>query len=721
MNKASLLPKYIAVFALLLTVGVYIPALSENFFADDFVYIVGNNKLLTIPWTGIWKIFLTRTNNFEYLPVRDLSYWIDYSLFGLNHAAFIAHNIFLYVLSCAVIWPCSKTILKILDPDIADTNEKSTALNWMLASIVVLFAFHPAHVESVAWASGRKELLSGLFSLCCLWQFSAAITRDTVSPGKLALAVLFFLLALGSKVAILPLAGVMFLLVLVRFRNHSGWEFGKNLRITAIFLFVIFVISTLFLLIFIKTGGETGVAQDATQITFDDDPHPISLAMKIQGYLLGLSIFPIQPRLIYDVAKPGLLSYISTISGVLVFIAGASGLVAIIRKKWTVPAFFAVFFVLICLPYLQLFPFKTWSLASERFLFLAVLAPITCIAYFLNKPGSATSRIVVGVLGICYLSVTYGYTLEWRSSSSLWRVTAARSPESGIAQSQLIEYVLIPAGEFSQAIESAKKTKDPGSREILINFIHAREYLADGNMEMAQQHALNMQQLLNNNSQPTYYFLVGEIAEKRKDFRNAIKNYFLSGQRSRKPLEIKNSQSALTRVRANYKQELDSARALAKASPTNIAALGNLANLEMELYLHSEAADKYQTILETLPGQPIAHYNLGLISMREGRYKESADLIEKAFELGLKMPRVLNNLGKARRNSGELDLAGEAFQKAVDLEPKSCAYRINLLRTLIQKKDYNNARNTLTSINAIDCDQEYFSIIDVLRDKIGST
>lgn len=718
MNKTALEPRLIVLFALLLTAAVYTPALFGGFFTDDFVYIVDNDKLFSIPWIDIWKIFFTPTNNYEYLPVRDLSYWIDYSLSGIDHAAFISHNIILYILGCAVIWPCCKYLLIILDRNLAKNNDALVRLNWMLVFIVVLFAFHPAHVESVAWASGRKDLLSGLFFLCCLWQFSAAIAKDTVSRNQLALAALFFILALGSKAATLSLAGIMLVLVLVRFRDDRGWEFGSNLKTIAIFLLLIFAIASIFLFIFINIAGDSGTAYNASQITIEGRPNPVSLAAKIQGYLLGLSIFPVQPRLIYDVTKPGVLGYISTISGVLIFFTGAAGLIAVIKKKWLVPAFFSVFFVLICLPYLQFIPFKTWSLASERFVFLAVIAPIACFAYFAQKLEPTTARIIMTVLAICYLTVTLSYSLDWRSESLLWKVASVRSPESEVVQSRYIMDVLIPSDEFVVAIESARKIRNPATREILTSFILATKDLKDSNLEGANKHARNMQQLLNHYSDPAYYFLIGEVAEKNKDLKAALRNYFQAGQNSRFPGVLKKSKSAIKRVQSYYAQALDNARLLAKSNPSNISVLGNLANLEMELYLHSEAATKYKTILEKSPQRPIAHYNLGLISMREGSFGRAADQIEDAIGLELNIPRVLNNLGKARRNNGEPDLAKEAFQQAIDLDPSNCIYRINLLRITVQQEDYRNAKNILGSINAISCEQQYSSILSILRDKI---
>src|SRR5690348_2715648 len=74
-------------------------ALNYPFIADDRFYIVENAKLSGLHWSGLWRLFVEPFNEFtEFLPLREMSYWFDLSLFGPSPAAFRIHNIVLYVL-----------------------------------------------------------------------------------------------------------------------------------------------------------------------------------------------------------------------------------------------------------------------------------------------------------------------------------------------------------------------------------------------------------------------------------------------------------------------------------------------------------------------------------------------------------------------------------------------------------------------------------------------
>jgi hypothetical protein len=77
-------------------VGAYLQALHFPFISDDTGYTTENYKLAGLHLTQLWRLFTGPYNDLsEYLPLRELSYGFDITLFGLNSAAFRAHNIIL--------------------------------------------------------------------------------------------------------------------------------------------------------------------------------------------------------------------------------------------------------------------------------------------------------------------------------------------------------------------------------------------------------------------------------------------------------------------------------------------------------------------------------------------------------------------------------------------------------------------------------------------------
>jgi hypothetical protein len=86
-------------------IGVYLQTLSYPFISDDSGYLTDNPKLAGLHLTELWRLFTGPYNDFsEFLSLRELSYWFDITLFGLNPAAFRAHNIILYVLCLPLVY-----------------------------------------------------------------------------------------------------------------------------------------------------------------------------------------------------------------------------------------------------------------------------------------------------------------------------------------------------------------------------------------------------------------------------------------------------------------------------------------------------------------------------------------------------------------------------------------------------------------------------------------
>jgi hypothetical protein len=82
----------------ILAIVSYLQALQYPFVSDDISYIVENSKLSELRLGELWRLFVEPYNDFsEFLPLRDLSYWFDITLFGQNPAAFRLHNIILYL------------------------------------------------------------------------------------------------------------------------------------------------------------------------------------------------------------------------------------------------------------------------------------------------------------------------------------------------------------------------------------------------------------------------------------------------------------------------------------------------------------------------------------------------------------------------------------------------------------------------------------------------
>jgi len=132
-----------ALFVALVLV-VYSPALGGGFSWDDDAYVTNNHTLRSV--FGLSQIWGRLTATPQYYPLVYTSFWVEYHLWGLNPLGYHVVNVLLHTLAAMLLW---RVLMRLQLPGA-----------WLAAGI---FALHPAAVESVAWVTERKNVLSAVF------------------------------------------------------------------------------------------------------------------------------------------------------------------------------------------------------------------------------------------------------------------------------------------------------------------------------------------------------------------------------------------------------------------------------------------------------------------------------------------------------------------------------------------------------------------------------
>jgi len=151
----------------LVTLALYWPASGFGFinYDDDF-YVTSNVHVQNgLTWAGIkWAWANPVAGNWH--PVTMLSHMLDCQLFGLNPGAHHLTNVLLHALNAGfVFW----------------LLQRMTGAVWRSLLVAALFAVHPLRVESVAWVSERKDVLSGCFGLLALLTYACYAQKSVVS------------------------------------------------------------------------------------------------------------------------------------------------------------------------------------------------------------------------------------------------------------------------------------------------------------------------------------------------------------------------------------------------------------------------------------------------------------------------------------------------------------------------------------------------------------
>jgi tetratricopeptide (TPR) repeat protein len=198
MNLAGIPGRSRAAIAVALLVGlvvvVFAPTLRHGFVdLDDGLYVFENPEVrLGLCWRSVWWSFTTfRGGNWH--PLTWLSLLVDTSLWGPGPFGHHLTNLVLHGASTLALFGLLASATGRMAPSLF---------------VAALFGVHPLHVESVAWISERKDVLSGLAWMLAL----AAHQRFAARPGagRYALVLVLFGLGLMAKPMVVTLPVVLF-------------------------------------------------------------------------------------------------------------------------------------------------------------------------------------------------------------------------------------------------------------------------------------------------------------------------------------------------------------------------------------------------------------------------------------------------------------------------------------------------------------------------------
>src|SRR6266567_2056983 len=155
---------------LLSTFAVYWPVLNSGFINyDDMEYVVQNLAVqhgLSLKGV-IWAFSDAKSANWH--PMTWLSHMLDVQLYGLKPGLHHLTNVIFHSVNSLLLF----AVLR-----------RMTGALWRSAFVAGLFALHPLHVESVAWVSERKDVLSAFFFMLTMWTYVKYVEQARVSSLK---------------------------------------------------------------------------------------------------------------------------------------------------------------------------------------------------------------------------------------------------------------------------------------------------------------------------------------------------------------------------------------------------------------------------------------------------------------------------------------------------------------------------------------------------------
>jgi len=391
----------------LLTVVSYGPVFRAGYVWDDDAWLTENPAVhdpagLHTIWTSVPRM--------QYYPMLFTSWWVEYRLYGLNPLGYHLVNVLLHAGNAFLIG------LILLALEIPGAF-------WVAA----LFAVHPMHVESVAWVTERKNVLSGLFALGATLAYLRF--EGDRRPRTYVIALALFACALLTKTATatLPVA----LAVIAAWRR---WP-PKLRGLAPLLPFVLLALALASVTIVLEKGMVEVVSTDFS----------LSPWQRLLVASRGLLFYPLKllvpyplifnyPR--FDVEHASAAAAWAPAMGAGV----ASGLALLWRRGWRGPGCAALVYAVTIFPALGFFDVYAFrfSFVADHFGYLASI-PLLALLPGASRwvPRRDLRRgLAVGTVAVLAL-LTWRQAAAYHDEATLWKDTIAKNPDSWIAHHNL--------------------------------------------------------------------------------------------------------------------------------------------------------------------------------------------------------------------------------------------------------------------------------------------
>ncbi len=459
-SESELRLSRIAPVALALGIALaYSGSLRGGFLNLDDPWLIRDNLLLQPGNDGalgrIWADFGRNTRlalGAEYLPIRDTSLWVEARLWGLSPGALRVSNLVLYIAACLMMRAALRRTF--------GGGVTAEAAAW-------LFAFHPVHVESVAWLSGRKDVLAMLF-------VGAALFVHTGEGRKrVALVPLFVGLAALSKAMAVVSIGLLLAHDLLTRQRPDPKIYAP-----------VAVVSAVVAWITVRVGDTVGMTTEPL------GGSALSAAAGMGRVWLDYAqaiVYPTNLSIIHDPPKVTEWDAVSLGGWLLILSWGAIGLAVLDKGRAKTeheqsgkPLVLAawLWFVVPLLPVSQIvFPLENFW--ADRYLFLSVMGPALLLGSFFEMAGDRRAigigLVLAGGAGL----FTWKRSVTFRDSVSVFRDAEAKT-----------ERAPLPVYQLAQAYEAEGKIKPAirAYREVLAR--------APGREEEARRATNNLAKLL---------------------------------------------------------------------------------------------------------------------------------------------------------------------------------------------------------------------------------
>ena len=420
----------------LITVLAFLPVLRAQFVAfDDPENFLMNQRYRGLGWDQLQWMWTT-THLGHYVPLSWMTLGLDYLVWGMNPAGYHATNLLLHAANAVLLFLIARRLL---------------GMDAILGSSVAALAFavHPLRVESVAWITERRDMLSLLFSLACVLVYLRALGDSTRFRRWYTWSLVLYVCALLSKATAVTLPAALLVMNVVPLRRLGGGRGWWSVEARRVYAEIVpYAVSAALFSALTLLALQPGV-----QLPWREK---LAVSAYSLAFYLYKTVAPFGLAVLYErrsdlnaLAWPFVASY-ATVFALVAFCWLA-------RKRWPGVVAGLVVFTLSVLPLLGLVQ-NGPQLAADRYTYHAApaLALLFGAAVQIARSRRAATWISVVVLG-CLGFLTFRQTQVWEDSSALWGRVLQLDDASYLANNNL-GVVLAEQGRSDEAIAHYRRS-----------------------------------------------------------------------------------------------------------------------------------------------------------------------------------------------------------------------------------------------------------------------
>jgi len=678
-----------ATLLVLAVLAVYLPVMTLDFTNyDDPSYVTGNPLVLSgLTWKNVgWAFSHACSANWH--PLTWISHMADCQLFGWNPAGHHLTNLFFHAINTVLLFLLLRTL---------------TGAFWRSACVAALFAMHPMHVESVAWVSERKDLLSAFFFILTLMAYARYVKKSEIrnpksegnpkteirmavdegrgqeeecrpqepeleSPSSASrltfhvsrfrphvsrftfrasifylLSLFFFALGLMSKPMLVTLPFVLLLLdywPLRRFGPKTQDSRLKNLLPPFLEKLPFFALAAASSCITIMVQRSWGAIAP-----IEDVPLALRVVNVPVNYVryLGKLIWPVDLAVLYPYVRGWPLA--NVLGAVLLLVAGTL-LVLWQRKQRPFLLVGWAWFVGMLVPVIGLLQTGNQSIA-DRYTYLPAIGLFIVVAWgFAELVGaSAFRRFLAAVAATAMLLacalLAQAQVLRWQNTETLFRHALAVTTNNFVAYNSL-GYLFVGYRELDQAKRCFRAALAVNRACHFSWQSLGMALIEEGKYDEAIAHCQTALQL--NPGMAEAQATLGLALMKQGKTNEAV---------------------------AHYREAL-------RLQPAYAVAHYNLANALAQQGQIAQAREHYQASLESDPSSADAHNNLAYMLAREAKWDQAASEFRSALALSPGLWQARYGLGDALARQGKYEEAAKQFSELLKTQPRQASARLQL-------------------------------------------